>query len=131
MGASKGDSFTALPTGLNLGTITEQGAYEDLLRADGPFADMMRRFASVDRSGDHPSPRGSTAKPVKKKEQEEEAEEEEEVVKGGQEGDGVEEVAAGEKRGKLMTVEERAVGSVDRSVWCDAAVALCICCRRG
>ena len=85
------------------GTISEQGGYSELLQAGGEFAAMMEKYASVSRDDEVvESPREAkktaskespTASAKKKKKPEK------------------------EKDGKLMTVEERAVGSVDTRVW--------------
>lgn len=148
------------------GTITEQGAYTDLIQADGEFATMMETFASVSSNSDEMPPAsptratelltaakihvgGSTHKAIKRLYHNLKEEPDnvliKEAIKLAEEMDGerkkhnIGEVASNEhdagnvdgakqnntrekdkmteRQGKLMTVEERAVGGVDRSVW--------------
>ena len=84
------------------GTISEQGGYSELLQAGGEFAAMMEKYASVSRDDEVvESPRES--KKTTSKESATAASKKKKPEK--------------EKDGKLMTVEERAVGSVDTRVW--------------
>ena len=108
------------------GTVTEQGSYSDLIQMGGGFAEMMQTYASVskDDETDNASIKAAIAlaqaeevaadkkkKPDSTEKVDDEEKEAGETEKNQKKKDG------GDKGGKLMTVEERAVGSVDKGVW--------------
>jgi ABC-type multidrug transport system fused ATPase/permease subunit len=110
------------------GTITEQGRYTDLIQAGGEFAEMMQTFASVSKDDDETPPTTPTAAD-EPEDKEKKKKKEEKVPDGGTVGNEATEEKKHEKDkkkkkdGKLMTIEERAVGSVDRGVWLYYATA--------
>ena len=87
------------------GTITEQGSYSELLQSEGEFAAMMQKYASVSHD-DELAPTDSQSKSPRAKAAEADKDEKDDDKK-----------KEDKKGGKLMTVEERAVGSVNRTVW--------------
>ena len=96
------------------GTINEQGQFHELLQAGGDFAAMMSTFASVSHDDDATEAKSPSTTPRATSRS----------ADGDSSGtsDGAGDITGEGKKskkgtGKLMTVEERAVGSVNRSVW--------------
>ncbi len=88
---------------LERGRIIEQGTYRGLLSAGGDFSRLMQEHASVNSSTDAREPQAQkTAKEEKTPEKSKKKDEE---------------IGGQGKSGKLMQVEERAKGTVDRSVF--------------
>jgi ATP-binding cassette subfamily C (CFTR/MRP) protein 1 len=104
------------------GTIREQGPYAELLQAGGEFARMMSEHASVTHDDEsHGSVIGTDDGAVVQAQRPESSGSAEAPrlshgrrSDSGQEGKGR---GTGSSSDQLMTVEERAVGSVDRGVW--------------
>jgi hypothetical protein len=93
------------------GRILEQGTYRGLLEAGGDFTQLMEEHASVKtpkagEKGDAAAEAGAAEGAEKKPDDEIEKKEDDKSAQGGQ-----------GKDGKLMEVEERAKGTVERSVF--------------
>ena len=93
------------------GRILEQGTYRGLLEAGGDFTQLMEEHASVKtpkagEKGDAAAEAGTAEGAEKKPDDEIEKKEDDKSAQGGQ-----------GKDGKLMEVEERAKGTVERSVF--------------
>lgn len=90
---------------LDRGRIIEQGTYRGLLSAGGDFSKLMQEHASVNSSTDGSDTREPQAQKIAKETTPEKSKRKDEEI-GGQ-----------GKSGKLMQVEERAKGTVDKSVF--------------
>ena len=87
-------------------TISENGSYAELIASQGPFADLMREFASVD-TAEQDNANGAEGKQAADKDDAKEEEKPETPKSAGK----------SKSSGQLMKVEERVRGTVSGDVY--------------